>query len=74
MFEQFVVTTGRPYVWCHARTKWSAPALEAEYGEFGAYGVVSVNKPSSPSDPNTSSVEIWWKRNAALRSAGKADQ
>ena len=29
-FEQLLVTTGSPKVWCQARTKWSEPALLAE--------------------------------------------
>ena len=36
-FCHFVISTGRPYVSCQARTRWSLDALDAEYGECGEY-------------------------------------
>ena len=53
-----MTSTGRPYVSCQARTRWSLAALLEEYGEWGLYGVASVNRPSRPKVPYTSSVEM----------------
>ena len=53
-------------MWCHALTKWSEEALDAEYGEEGLYGVVSLKQPSCPKLPYTSSVETWINLNLDL--------
>ena len=47
-----------------ARTRWSEPALAAEYGLLGLYGVDSVKRVGSSSSrsPYTSSVEMWCSR------------
>ena len=66
---QYVVIVGSPYVWCHADTKWSAAAFDAEYGERGSYGLSSVKWPVSPRLPNTSSVEICTNRKRCASSA-----
>ena len=68
------MSVGRPYVSCHARTRWSDAAFDAEYGECGAYGVFSVKKPSAPSEPYTSSVEMCWKRNARRAASSSVRQ
>ena len=44
MFEQFEIVARTPNDRTQARTRWSEPALEAEYGLLGLYGVSSVNR------------------------------
>ena len=59
MLEQLEIVACTPKLRTHARTRWSEPAFEAEYGEEGLYGVSSVNRfgSSRSRSPYTSSVD-----------------
>ena len=39
-----MISTGRPYVWQYARTKWSLAAFDAEYGEAMSGVIQTVTK------------------------------